>query len=87
MDQPNRLPRLAWLQRLKVYWRMIGPSRKPITCALYRTPVGLEVRAEHPAGDLLLVERVQTELAAETYAAAWQAMVKAQGHFTSLDIE
>ena len=32
-------------------WALLGPSRRPLTCAIYRTDVGLEVRVgygEHP---------------------------------------
>ena len=65
---------------LQTYWRVVGPtSNKPITCALYRTPEGLEVRAGHGEQDRLLSQRVYTLLAAETYAAAWKAAADARG--------
>jgi hypothetical protein len=64
---------------LQTYWRVVGPSNKPITCALYRTSEGLEVRAGHGEQDRLLSQRVYTLLAAETYAAAWKAAADAKG--------
>ena len=72
--------------QIKVYWRIVGPSQKPITCALWRTAAGLEVRAAYGADELLRSQRVESEVAAEAYAGAWKAMDYAQGGFTLLDI-
>ena len=84
--QGNNRGREPRLELLKIYWRMVGPSKKPITCGLYRTDAGLEVRAERSAEDLIRSERVKSEIAADTYAAAWRATLEAQGGFTALDV-
>ena len=52
---------------------MLGRSKKPLTCSLYQTEAGFEVRAEFSEQHLLLSQLVYTELAADTYAAAWKA--------------
>ena len=67
-------------EHLQTYWQMMGPaSQRLITCALYRTAAGLELRAGQGEGDRLLCQRVFTELAAEMYAAAWRAAAEAKG--------
>ena len=37
-----RLP--AFAPRIETCWAVIGPSRRPLVCGIYRTDVGLEVR-------------------------------------------
>lgn len=62
------------------YWVMVGPSKRPFICALYRTTVGgLELRAGHGEQDALLRQPVVTEFAAETFAAAWRIAAEAKG--------
>ena len=41
-DQFARLAGLA--PRIETCWTLLGPSRRPLTCGIYRTDVGLEVR-------------------------------------------
>ena len=71
---------------LQTFWVLIGPNGShPFVCALYRLPDGsLEVRVGHGEQDPLLRQRVQTEVAAETYADTWKAVAEAQG-FRELD--
>ena len=64
---------------VRTFWVMIGPRNIPITCALYRTLRGLEVRAGHGEQDALLRQTVFTSLTAETLAETWRAAAKAQG--------
>ena len=58
---------------------MVGPSNTVVTCALYRTPSGLEVRAGQGEQDRLLCQSVFTDLAAELFAAVWKAAADAKG--------
>jgi hypothetical protein len=67
------------LENLRTFWQMTDRRKKSITCALYRTIGGLELRAGHGEGDRLLCQRVYTELAAEVFAAAWKAAAEAKG--------
>jgi len=82
--QGNHRRREPRLELLKVYWRMVGPSKKPITCGLYRTDAGLEVRAERSADDLLYSTLAATELDGEARAAAWKEAVEAKGGFVEV---
>jgi hypothetical protein len=34
-------------------WRLLGPSGKPITCGIYRTDAGIEVRCGYSDADLV----------------------------------
>ena len=66
---------------------MVGPGRAgAITCALYRTPTGLEVRAGRSAQEPLLYHSVHTSIAAEALAAVWKAGAEARG-FRAIDQE
>ena len=37
-----RLP--AFAPRIETCWAVVGPSRRPLVCGIYRTDVGLEIR-------------------------------------------
>lgn len=58
---------------------MRGLSGRPITCALYRTPNGLELRAGQGEQDVLLRQPMPTIAAAETYAGIWKAAAVGKG--------
>jgi hypothetical protein len=75
------------LERLKTYWRVEGHTHKPITCALYRTPAGLEVRGERSADDLIFSHYVMNEVDGDSYAAAWRAALDEKGGFIDRPIE
>src|SRR5688572_3877473 len=51
---------------LKTYWRLVGPTQRPITCALYRTGAGLELRTYRDASDVhgfvVLIQRRSPDL-------------------------
>src|SRR5262245_4295236 len=52
-DQHASEPRLE-----RVYWRVVGPSNKPLTCALYRTDASLELRGGIRSGiDPITIEQ------------------------------
>ena len=34
----------AFAPRIETCWAVVGPSRRPLFCGIYRTDVGLEVR-------------------------------------------
>jgi len=67
------------LVHVRTFWVMCGPSGQPLTCALYRTPVGLELRAGHGEQDVLLRQSVFTLVGAERFAAIWRAAAVGQG--------
>ena len=69
---------------LKVYWRLMSPTRRPITCELYRTDAGLELRTSC-ASDLLYWLTVSTENQAADQAAAWKAAALTVVGFTNTD--
>ena len=77
--QPHHAAAVKSRTHRKTYWRMLGRSKKPLTCSLYQTEAGFEVRAEFSEQHLLLSQLVYTELAADTYAAAWKAVVELKG--------
>jgi hypothetical protein len=58
---------------------MAGASNVVFTCALYRTAVGLEVRAGHGEQDALLRKRVASETAAALLASTWKKAAEAKG--------
>lgn len=70
------------LDPIRTLWRLIGPSGKELRCALYRTAVGLEVRAGYAVEeDPFRTQLVASEAAADAYAAALRAQVLALGSF------
>ena len=75
LEREHGLP----LECLRTFWVMVGSTNVPITCALYRTPVGLEVRAGHGERDALLRHHVFTMVGAEAYAAIWKIAAEARG--------
>jgi hypothetical protein len=67
------------------YWRVVGPSQKAITCALYRTPAGhWEVRAGYSVDDVIRSQIVRTREAGEDVAAIWK-MASLEKGFTDVD--
>ena len=72
---------------VKTYWCLMGPTRRPITCILYRSHAGLELRTYRGADDLLYSFAVETENQAADQAAAWKAAVMTSAGFTEADGE
>jgi hypothetical protein len=67
------------IELVQTFWHMVAPSGRTVTCALYRTTWGLELRAGYNNGDRLLVQRVFGAHVAEVYAAAWRAAAEVKG--------
>ena len=57
---------------LKTYWTVVGPTRCPIRCALYRTDAGLELRTHRGTFSLLYFLPVFSEDQGRERAAAWR---------------
>jgi hypothetical protein len=72
-------PQTSQLDCVRTFWTMVSPSNVPITCALYRTPAGFELRAGQGEQDLLLRQPVLSDTAAGRYAAVWKAAAEAKG--------
>ena len=71
----------ALVVRVRTFWVLVSPQSKvTITCALYRTPGGLELRAGQGEHDLLLVQKVVGNGTAEAFARAWHRLAIAQGY-------
>ena len=68
-QRPEPAPRLELLERL---WQLRAPSGHLLECVLYRTDVGLELRAE---AELVRSERVRTQAAGRDLGAIWKAAV------------
>jgi hypothetical protein len=75
------------VERLKTYCRVVGPSDRPITFALYRTPAGLEVRGAVSTDEIVFAHYVMNEQDADAYAEDWMAMLRARGSFRELPFE
>jgi len=85
--QPKRDDREPRLELLRVYWRVVGPSKIPVQCALYRTNAGLEVRVDRSAEDLLRSQVVTDEAAGESCAAEWRAAIDRLWGFVDVPLD
>lgn len=86
---PALAPAAAAPRRLvRTFWRMVGPSQRPMTCALYRTPISLELVASYDLeGVCVRTTHVVSEEAAAIVAAKWKAATVAVGSFVDVDAE
>ena len=57
---------------VREFWTLLSPSNVVTTCALYRTPAGLELRAGHGEADILLQQNVLNDTIATAYADGWK---------------
>ena len=64
---------------VETFWTMVGRSGQSIVCALYQTPVGLELRAGHGEQDALLRQVVHSLAQADIFATIWKAAAEASG--------
>jgi hypothetical protein len=64
---------------LEVYWRILGRSGKPITCALYAVGSGVELRIGYSVEHVLMVNRVPHPGVACRLAEKWRLALMAQG--------
>jgi hypothetical protein len=79
--KPNQRPRpLQVLEMLREHWRVVGPSGRVITCAVYRVDApGLQLRAGYSAEEFLRAQRVADLTQAHVVAETWRASVLAKG--------
>lgn len=62
------------------YWRVVGPTEKPIVCALYRTAAGFwEVRTGYNVDDVMRSQVVRSRDAADDVAAVWKIAALEKG--------
>lgn len=80
---PDPEPRL---ELVRLFWRALGPSNRPLECALYRTDAGLEVRAGYGELDLVHSQHVADESEGAALATKWLAAIHAKGGFIDLPI-
>ena len=81
-SKPAEEPRL---ELVAPCWRMRGPSSQVLSCAIYRTDVGLEVRAGY-ANDLLHSQHVFSEEAGVVWAERCRQAILAKGGFEELPV-
>jgi hypothetical protein len=69
------------LDLVEMFWRIVGPSGKPIVCGIYETSAGLEVRCHlaESVDALVRSERVPDVDVARDVAAAWKYAAVAKG--------
>ena len=60
-------------------WRLIGPSGKPIVCALYEHPSGIEVRCQYSVEHLIRSQLAPHIDIAQDVAAEWRRAAIAKG--------
>src|SRR5688572_8361077 len=81
-------PAPAPLEQIETCWRMVGLSKKVITCVVYEVQgPGVEVRCGYSDDDLLRSERVGDMEHARTVAELWRQTVLAKGSFTELPLD
>jgi hypothetical protein len=71
---------------IEMFWRVVGPSGKPIVCGVYETSAGLEVRCHlsESIDALIRSERVTDIDIARDIATAWKQAAIEKG-FTDLE--
>jgi hypothetical protein len=67
--------------RVETCWALVGPTRRPITCAIYQTDVGLEVRVGYTNLTPLCARRATEMATARTTAESLRDRVNARGVF------
>lgn len=81
-DRLARMP--AFAPRIETCWRLLGPSLRPLSCAIYRTDVGLEVRVEYGERSRLYTHCVAELLVARKAAAQLRDSLNAEGVFQEI---
>lgn len=81
--RPEPEPRLELLETV---WRMRAPSGRVLSCGLYQTDVGLEVRVGYSELDLLYSKRVTAEDARDV-AEELRLAVVAKGGFSEVPVQ
>jgi hypothetical protein len=84
-DNVLAFPALAATPHLvTTFWRMVGPSRYLLTCALFRTTTGLELRAGYDQGAALRWSPIESEAAAAMIAGHLKAAAVRLGNFVDV---
>jgi hypothetical protein len=81
-DRFARMP--AFAPRIETCWQLLGPSLRPLVCAIYRTDVGLEVRVEYGERSRLYTHRVAELFVAREEAAQLRDSLNAKGVFQEI---
>ena len=68
------------------FWRMRASTGRLLTCGLYETADGLELRAGFVGDDPMWTEPVPSEDFGVALAASWKAIVVGKGGFVDLDL-
>jgi hypothetical protein len=74
-----RMP--AFAPRIETCWQLLGPSLRPLVCAIYRTDIGLEVRVQYGDRSRLYTRRAAELLSARKAAARLRDALNAKGVF------
>ena len=70
---------------LPTFWRLRAPTGRLLTCGLYQTAEGLELRAGYEGDDPMWAEGVESEEEGVILAAAWKETVVGKGGFVDLE--
>ena len=82
-QQFARLP--AFAARIETCWAVVGPSRRPLVCGIYRTDVGLEGRVgDGDRARLYSCRAAELGRARQTAARLRDVMMNANGVFEEL---
>lgn len=80
----HREPRL---ERIEICWRVVGPSKRVLTCALYRTDApGVEVRSSYTEDSLVSSSLERNLDLAREKARLWHGAVMAMGSFEDVTL-
>jgi hypothetical protein len=81
-EQFARIPNCA--PRIEKCWAVVGPSQRPLTCAIYRTDMGLEVGVGYSDSARLYACRAAELSAARDAAAELRDLLNAEGVFQEI---
>ena len=81
-DSFERLPTAD--PRIETCWALVGPSRRPLTCGIYRTDLGLELRVGYSERARLYSCRVAGLGIARAAATQLRDAVNGEGVFEEL---
>ena len=70
--------------RVETCWALVGPSRQPLTCGIYRTDFGLELRVGYETLGALYSRRVAGLGVARAAAERLRDVVNSEGVFEDL---
>jgi hypothetical protein len=70
---------------ITTHWRLVGRSKRTLTCVTVRDTIGLELRAGYSHLALLRSQRVTSPETAATLAADWKVEAMKFGKFVDLD--